>query len=99
MCMNSYTGGGRRIRTSSTRAPCDCTEPRICRCLPPWYCRELPNPKIADMETGKTRPNQIPVHLIETINEVVRTSRQMLPEIGREPTPEELAERLAMPLE
>jgi len=40
-----------------------------------------------------------PEHLIETINQMVRTSRQMLPEIGREPTPEELAEKLAMPLE
>jgi RNA polymerase primary sigma factor len=42
---------------------------------------------------------RIPVHLIETINKLVRTSRQMLHEIGREPTPEELAEKLAMPLE
>jgi RNA polymerase primary sigma factor len=37
--------------------------------------------------------------MIETINKIVRTSQQMLPEIGREPTPEELADRLAMPLE
>ena len=42
---------------------------------------------------------RIPVHMIETINKIVRTSRQMLHEIGREPTPEELAEKLAMPLE
>jgi RNA polymerase primary sigma factor len=45
------------------------------------------------------RTNRFPEHLIETINKLVRTSRQMLPEIGREPTPEELAARLAMPLE
>jgi RNA polymerase primary sigma factor len=42
---------------------------------------------------------QAPVNIIDTVNKVVRTSRQMLPELGREPTPEELAERLAMPLE
>jgi phage gp29-like protein len=42
---------------------------------------------------------RVPEHMIETINRLVRTSRQMLPEIGREPTPEELAEKLAMPLE
>lgn len=42
---------------------------------------------------------RIPDHMIETVNRVVRTSRQMLPEIGREPTPEELAEKLGMPLE
>ena len=42
---------------------------------------------------------RFPGHLIETINKLVRTSRQMLLEIGREPTPKELAERLAMPLE
>ena len=41
----------------------------------------------------------VPEHLIETVNKLVRTSRQMLDEIGREPTSEELAERLAMPLE
>jgi len=40
-----------------------------------------------------------PAHIIETVNKVVRTSRQMLPEIGREPTPEELAEKLAMPVD
>src|SRR5450756_2687614 len=45
------------------------------------------------------RQIRIPVHMIETINKIVRTSRQMLHEIGREPTPEELAEKLAMPLE
>ena len=42
---------------------------------------------------------RFPEHLIETINKLVRTSRQMLQQIGREPTPEELAEKLAMPLE
>jgi RNA polymerase primary sigma factor len=40
-----------------------------------------------------------PAHIIETVNKVVRTSRQTLPEIGREPTPEELAEKLAMPVD
>jgi RNA polymerase primary sigma factor len=48
---------------------------------------------------GKTRDVTVPVHMIETINKIVRTSRQMLHEIGREPTPEELAEKLGMPLE
>ncbi len=45
------------------------------------------------------RTIRIPANLIETINKLVRTSHQMLPEIGREPTPEELAEKLGMPLE
>ena len=53
------------------------------------------HPPIAD----QARTIRIPVHMIETINKIVRTSRQMLHEIGREPTPEELAEKLAMPLE
>ena len=53
------------------------------------------HPHIAD----QARTIRIPVHMIETINKIVRTSRQMLHEIGREPTPEELAEKLAMPLE
>jgi RNA polymerase primary sigma factor len=44
-------------------------------------------------------PSQIPPHLIEGVNKVVRTSRQMLNEIGREPTPEEVANKLSMPLE
>jgi len=44
-------------------------------------------------------PSQIPPHLIERVNKVVRTSRQMLNEIGREPTPEEVAGKLSMPLE
>ena len=47
----------------------------------------------------QARTIRIPVHMIETINKLVRTSRQMLHEIGREPTPEELAEKLAMPIE
>jgi RNA polymerase primary sigma factor len=57
-------------------------------------------------ETGMAQPEgpgdhtiRIPANIIETVNGVMRTSRQMLPEIGREPTPEELAEKLAMPLE
>jgi RNA polymerase primary sigma factor len=45
------------------------------------------------------RSIRIPEHMIDTINRLVRTSRQLLQEIGREPTPEELAEKLAMPLE
>jgi RNA polymerase primary sigma factor len=48
---------------------------------------------------GQTRTHHLPVHMIETINKLVRTRRQILHEIGREPTPEELAERLSMPLE
>jgi RNA polymerase primary sigma factor len=51
-------------------------------------------------DTEMAQPETIrPAHIIETVNKVVRTSRQMLPEIGREPTPEELAEKLAMPLD
>ena len=49
--------------------------------------------------SNEFRTIRIPEHMIETINQVVRTSQQMLPEIGREPTPEELADRLVMPLE
>src|ERR1700744_3881694 len=60
-----------------------------------WWIRQAITRSIAD----QARPIRIPVHMIETINKLVRTSRQMLHEIGREPTPEELAERLAMPLE
>ena len=45
------------------------------------------------------RPTRVPPHIIETVNKLVRTSRQMLPEIGREPTSEELAQKLGMPLE
>ena len=53
---------------------------------------------MAEQEAGDSA-TYIPERLIEAINKVVRTSRQMLPEIGREPTPEELAEKLAMPLD
>lgn len=51
------------------------------------------------MATSEARSMRIPEHMIATVNKLVRTSRQMLPEIGREPTPEELAEKLGMPLE
>ena len=54
---------------------------------------------MAEREEVGDRTIRIPEQMIETINNLVRTSRQMLPEIGREPTPEELAEKLAMPLE
>ena len=54
---------------------------------------------MADRERPGDRTLRVPTHVIETVNKVVRTSRQMLPEIGREPTPEELAEKLAMPLD
>jgi DNA-directed RNA polymerase sigma subunit (sigma70/sigma32) len=50
-------------------------------------------------EEPDERAHRGPAHMIETVNKVVRTSQQMLPEIGREPTPEELAEKLAMPLD
>ena len=54
---------------------------------------------MAEREEVGDRTIRVPEHMIETINSLVRTSRQMLTEIGREPTPEELAEKLAMPLE
>jgi RNA polymerase primary sigma factor len=54
---------------------------------------------MAEREEVDDRTTRVPEHIIETINRLVRTSRQMLTEIGREPTPEELAEKLAMPLE
>jgi len=60
-----------------------------------WWIRQAITRSIAD----QARTIRIPVHMIETINKLVRTSRQILHEIGREPTPEELAEKLAMPLE
>jgi RNA polymerase primary sigma factor len=60
-----------------------------------WWIRQAITRSIAD----QARTIRIPVHMIETINKIVRTSRQMLHEIGREPTPEELAEKLAMPIE
>jgi len=60
-----------------------------------WWIRQAITRSIAD----QARTIRIPVHMIETINKLVRTSRQMLHEIGREPTPEELAEKLSMPQE
>ena len=54
---------------------------------------------MAEREEVGDRAIRVPEHMIETINRLGRTSRQMLTEIGREPTPEELAEKLAMPLE
>ena len=51
------------------------------------------------MAPAEPRPSQVPPHLIERINALVRTSQRMLTEIGRDPTPGELAERLAMPVE
>ncbi|MSO74270.1 MAG: RNA polymerase sigma factor RpoD [Alphaproteobacteria bacterium] len=60
-----------------------------------WWIRQAITRSIAD----QARTIRIPVHMIETINKLVRTSRQILHEIGREPTPEELAERLGMPLD
>ena len=54
---------------------------------------------MAEREEVGDRAIRVPENMIETINRLVRTSRQMLTEIGREPTPEELAEKLAMPLE
>jgi RNA polymerase primary sigma factor len=60
-----------------------------------WWIRQAITRSIAD----QARTIRIPVHMIETINKLVRTSRQMLHETGREPTPEELAEKLGLPLE
>ena len=60
-----------------------------------WWIRQAITRSIAD----QARTIRIPVHMIETINKIVRTSRQMMHEIGREPTPEELSEKLSMPLE
>jgi RNA polymerase primary sigma factor len=60
-----------------------------------WWIRQAITRSIAD----QARTIRIPVHMIETINKLVRTSRQMLHEIGREPTPEELSEKLGLPLE
>lgn len=60
-----------------------------------WWIRQAITRSIAD----QARTIRIPVHMIETINKIVRTSRQMLHEIGREPTPEELADKLMMPLD
>jgi RNA polymerase primary sigma factor len=60
-----------------------------------WWIRQAITRSIAD----QARTIRIPVHMIETVNKLVRTSRQMLHEMGREPTPEELAEKLSMPLD
>jgi RNA polymerase primary sigma factor len=60
-----------------------------------WWIRQAITRSIAD----QARTIRIPVHMIETINKIIRTSRQMLNDIGREPTPEELADKLGMPLE
>jgi RNA polymerase primary sigma factor len=60
-----------------------------------WWIRQAVSRSLAD----QSRTIRVPVHMIETINKIVRTSRQMLSEIGREPTPEELAEKLHMPIE
>jgi len=60
-----------------------------------WWIRQAITRSIAD----QARTIRIPVHMIETINKIVRTSRQMLSEFGREPTPEELSKKLAMPLD
>ncbi len=60
-----------------------------------WWIRQAITRSIAD----QARTIRIPVHMIETINKIVRTSRQMLNEIGREPTPEEIAKKLSMPVD
>ena len=60
-----------------------------------WWIRQAITRAIAD----QARTIRIPVHMIETINKIVRTTRQIMAEIGREPTPNELAERLHMPLD
>ena len=60
-----------------------------------WWIRQAVSRSLAD----QSRTIRVPVHMIETINKIVRTSRRMVTEIGREPTPEELAEKLGMPLE
>src|SRR3984893_7541400 len=60
-----------------------------------WWIRQAVSRSLAD----QSHTIRIPVHMIDTINKIVRTSRQMLHEIGREPAPEELAEKLGMPLE
>jgi len=60
-----------------------------------WWVRQAVGRSIAD----QARTIRIPVHMIEVVNKIIRTSRKLLNEIGREPTPEELAEKLRMPLE
>jgi RNA polymerase primary sigma factor len=59
----------------------------------------LEETEMAQSEKPGNHATRIPTNIIETVNKVVRTSRRMLPEIGREPTPEELADRLGMPRE
>jgi RNA polymerase primary sigma factor len=60
-----------------------------------WWIRQAVSRSLAD----QSRTIRVPVHMVDTVNKIVRTSRQMFSEIGREPTPEELAEKLHMPLE
>ena len=60
-----------------------------------WRIRQAVSRALSD----QSRTIRVPVHMIEVINKIVRTSRQMFNEIGREPTPEELAKKLHMPLE
>jgi RNA polymerase primary sigma factor len=60
-----------------------------------WWIRQAVSRSLVD----QSRTIRVPVHMIEMINKIVRTSRQMLNEMGREPTPEEIAEKLRMPLE
>ena len=60
-----------------------------------WWIRQAVSRSLAD----QSRTIRVPVHMIETVNKIVRTSRRMLSDIGREPTPEELAEKLHMPIE
>jgi len=60
-----------------------------------WWIRQAVGRSIAD----QARTIRIPVHMVEVVNKIIRTSRKMLNEIGREPTPEELAEKLGMPVE
>ncbi len=60
-----------------------------------WWIRQAITRAIAD----QARTIRIPVHMVETINRLIRTSRQLLQELGREPTPEEIAEKMEMPVE
>ena len=60
-----------------------------------WWIRQAITRAIAD----QARTIRIPVHMVETINKLIRVSRQLLQELGREPTPEEIAEEMSMPVE
>src|SRR6202012_690356 len=60
-----------------------------------WWIRQAVTRAIAD----KARTIRIPVHMIETINKLIRTSRYLVQELGREPTPEEIAEKMELPLD